>query len=135
MNYKKIIKSQQLRFFILRFLQWVPDSIMLRIQYRMKMGFWPSFSHPTRYTEKLQLYKMKYRDPIMHQCVDKYEVREYVKNKGIGYILNDLYGVYDTPNEIDFSMLPEKFVMKTTTGGGGQNVIVITDKASCDLEE
>lgn len=135
MDYKKIIKSQQLRFTILRCLQWVPDSIMLRIQYRIKMGFWPDFKHPKRFTEKLQLYKMKYRDPIMHQCVDKYEVRKYVESKGLGHILNELYGVYDSPDEIDFSALPDKFVIKTTTGGGGQNVIVVTDKGTCDYEE
>lgn len=135
MNYKNIVKDQQLRFKILRLLQWVPDSVMLRIQYRIKLGFWPNFKNPTRYTEKLQLYKMKYRNPVMHQCVDKYEVRKYVESKGLGHILNELYGVYDRPEEINFEMLPDKFVMKTTTGGGGQNVIVVTDKNSCNLDE
>lgn len=119
MNYKKIFRSQQLRFRIMRMLQWVPDSVMLRVQYRIKMGFWPDFKHPKRFTEKLQLYKMKYRNPVMHQCVDKYEVRKYVESKGLGHILNELYGVYDKPEEINFDALPDKFVMKTTTGGGG----------------
>ncbi|MBO5629986.1 MAG: hypothetical protein J5965_13040, partial [Aeriscardovia sp.] len=64
MNYKSIVKDQQLRFRILRLLQWVPDSVMLMVQYRMKLGFWPNFKEPTRYTEKLQLYKMKYRNPV-----------------------------------------------------------------------
>ena len=68
----------------------------------------------------------------MHQCVDKYEVRKYVESKGLGHILNELYGVYDSPNEIDFEKLPEKFVMKTTTGGGGLNVIVVKDKSKTD---
>lgn len=135
MNYKKIIKSQQLRFRIMRLLQWVPDCIMIRLQYRVKLGFWPNLKHPERYTEKLQLYKMKYRNPIMHQCVDKYEVRKYVESKGLGHILNELYGVYDSSDEIDFSKLPDKFVVKTTTGGGGQNVIVVTDKAKCNIVE
>ncbi len=135
MDYKKIIKSQQLRFRIMRLLQWVPDNVMLRVQYRMKMGFWPDFNHPTRYTEKIQLYKMKYRNPVMHQCVDKYEVRKYVESKGLGHILNELYGVYDKPEDIDFESLPDQFVMKTTTGGGGQNVIVVTDKSTCNFEE
>ena len=78
---------------------------------------------------------MKYRNPLMHQCVDKYEVRKYVESKGLGHILNELYGVYDSPNEIDFEKLPEKFVMKTTTGGGGLNVIVVKDKSKTDQEE
>lgn len=135
MNYKSIVKDQQLRFKILRLLQWVPDSVMLRIQYRIKLGFWPDFKNPTRYTEKLQLYKMKYRNPVMHQCVDKYDVRKYVESKGLGHILNELYGIYDKPDVIDFDSLPNKFVMKTTTGGGGLNVIVVTDKISCNLDE
>ena len=99
------------------------------------MGFWPNFKHPTRFTEKLQLYKMHYRNPVMHQCVDKYEVRKFVENKGLGHILNELYGVYDSPEEINFETLPNKFVMKTTAGGGGLNVIVVTDKEQCDFNE
>jgi hypothetical protein len=99
------------------------------------MGFWPDFKHPKRFTEKLQLYKMRYRNPVMHQCVDKYEVRKYVESKGLGHILNELYGVYDRPEDIDFDTLPNKFVMKTTTGGGGLNVIVVKDKSKTDQEE
>ena len=135
MNYKKIIRSQQLRFKILHLFRWMPDSVMLRIQYRIQMGFWPDFKHPKRFTEKLQLYKMKYRNPIMAQCVDKYEVRKYVESKGLGYILNELYGVYNTFDEIDFNSLPDKFVIKSTTGGGGFNVIVVQDKSTCEWEE
>lgn len=135
MNYKHIIRSQKLRFIILKKLNWLPDSIMLRLQYRIKMGFWPNFKHPKRFTEKLQLYKMKYRNPVMIQCVDKYEVRNYVERKGLGHILNDLYGVYDSIDEINFSSLPDKFVIKSTTGGGGLNVIVVKNKSQCDFEE
>lgn len=133
MNYKKIVWSQRLRFKILRTLNWLPDSLMLRFQYHVKMGFWPNFKHPTRFTEKLQLYKMKYRNPIMSQCVDKYEVRKYVESKGLTEILNELYGVCDTINEIDFNSLPDKFVLKSTTGGGGLNVIVVKDKSQYDF--
>lgn len=135
MDYKKIIKSQQLRFKVLRLLKWVPDNVMLRMQYRIKMGFWPNFKHPQRFTEKLQLYKMRYRNPVMHQCVDKYEVRKYVKSKGLGHILNELYGLYDKPEDIDFDKLPEKFVLKTTDGGGGLNVILVRNRSVCNRED
>ena len=135
MNYKRIIRNQQLRFKILERLNWVPDDIMLRLQYRLKMGFWPDFKHPRRFTEKIQLYKMRYRNPIMHQCVDKYEVRKFVESKGLGQILNELYGVYDSPEEIDFSSMPEQFVIKTTDGGGGLNVIVVKNKKDADFDD
>ena len=135
MNYKKIVRSQKLRFAILDKLAWVPDLLMLRVQYRIKMGFWPDFKNPKRFTEKLQLYKAKYRNPVMTQCVDKFEVRKYVEGKGLGSLLNKLYGVYDTPEEIDFQSLPQKFVVKTTDGGGGLNVIVVKDKESADFDK
>lgn len=135
MNYKKIISNQSVRFKILNALRWVPDSIMLRIQYRIKFGFWPNFSHPKRYTEKIQLYKMKYRNPVMGQCVDKYEVRSYVDSKGLGHILNKCYGVFDDANQIDFNKLPNSFVLKTTDGGGGENVIIVRDKKQFDENE
>lgn len=123
-----------MRFKILHALEWIPDSIMLRIQYRIKMGWWPNFKHPKRYTEKIQLYKMKYRNPIMCQCVDKYDVHQYVEAKGLSAILNRIYGVYDNASDIDFSVFPNKFVAKTTGGGGGENVAVIRDAANTDLE-
>ena len=135
MDYKRIIKSRKRRSAILSKLGWIPDSIMLRLQYRIKMGFWPDFKHPQRLSEKLQLYKMHYRNPSMPRCVDKYDVREYVEGKGLHGILNRLYGVYDDVSEIQFDTLPDRFVMKSTTGGGGFNVLVVKDKNAIDRQE
>lgn len=135
MEYKKFVKSQSLRFKILRMMSWVPDSWMVRVQYRIKQGRWPNMKHPTRYTEKLQLYKLKYRNPLMHQCVDKLEVRSYLGKKGFGNLLTELYGVYNTPEEIVFDTLPNRFVIKSTSGGGGNNVIVVRDKTALNLSE
>lgn len=132
MDYKKILKSQSSRFAILKALSWIPDSIMLRLQYRIKVGRWPNLKHPTRFTEKLQLYKMKYRNPLMFQCVDKYEVREYIKTKGLGDTLVPLIGVYDDARDIPFEDLPNRFVLKTTDGGGGRAVLVVKDKKNID---
>lgn len=101
MNYKKIIKSQNARFVILKALKWIPDRIMLSIQYKIKTGRKCNLGNPTRYTEKIQLYKMYYRNNILPICVDKYRVREYVCQKGLSYILNTLYGVYEDCKDID----------------------------------
>ena len=62
MNYKKIFKSQKVRFLILKFLSFVPDSIMLKLQYRIKMGTKLNLADPKRFTEKLQWYKINHRD-------------------------------------------------------------------------
>ena len=135
MNYKKFLKSQGLRFKILNFFSWIPDKAMVKIQYRIKTGRKLNLKNPKRYTEKLQLYKLKYRNPAMRQCADKYEVRKYVESKGLGNILNELYGVYDNPDEIDFDKLPKSFVLKDTLGGGGNSVILVADKSKINLDE
>ncbi len=135
MNYKRIIRSQKIRFAILNCLKWVPDDLMIKIQYRIKMGRKLDLKKPKRFTEKIQWYKLNYRNPIMHQCVDKYEVRKYVESKKLKNILNTIYGVYDDVNEIDFDKLPNKFVIKTTSGGGGQNILIVDDKSKLDIEK
>lgn len=135
MNYKKIFKSRKLRFKLLNLLSWIPDKTMIKIQYKIKTGRKLNLKNPQRFTEKLQWYKLYYRNPIMCKCVDKYEVREYVKSKGLENILNELYGVYDKPEDIDFDKLPNKFVIKTTAGSGSQNVFICKNKKELNREE
>ena len=135
MDYKKIIKSRKLRIKILNMLNFIPDKLMLKIQYRIKMGRKLDLKNPQRYTEKLQLYKLNYKNPVMKKCVDKYEVRKYVEELGCSKILNELYGVYNSPDEIDFDSLPNSFVIKDTLGGGGNSVILVRDKSKLDIEK
>lgn len=135
MDYKKIIKSRKLRQNILRFLSFIPDKQMIEFQYRIKTGRRLNLKEPKRFTEKLQWYKLYYKNPLMIQCVDKYDVREYVKSKGLGDILIPCYGVYESPEEINWNALPNQFVMKDTLGGGGTSVIIVKNKASEDIEE
>ena len=129
MNYRDIIKSRDLRIKILSYLSWIPDGIMLRLQYWMQTGRHLDLENPRRFTEKIQVYKMKYRNPNMLRCTDKYEVRSYVKEKGLGDYLIPLIGIYDRVDKIDFNHLPNQFVAKTTDGGGGNQVLVVRDKS------
>jgi hypothetical protein len=66
--------------------------------------------------------------------VDKQDVRTYVKEKGLKHILVDSYGVWDNAALIDFNSLPNSFVLKTTNGGGGLNVLLVPDKKKLDIE-
>ncbi len=134
-NYKRLIKSRNLRIKILDILSFVPDSMMLKIQYRMKMGRKLDLKNPKRYTEKLQWYKINYHNLILKKCVDKYEVRSYVKEKGLSEILVDCYGVFEDVSEIEWSKLPQKFIMKKTNGGGGINIFICKDKDSLNKEQ
>lgn len=133
MNYKKVIKSQKVRFLILRMLRWIPASIMLKLQYRIKFGRTLNIKETKRFSEKLQHYKLYYRNNEMCNCVDKYLVRQFVNSRGCHQYLNKLYGIYDRADDIDFSVLPDRFVVKTTDGGGGENVLICEDKSALDI--
>ena len=65
----------------------------------------------------------------MPQCTDKYEVRKYIIRKGFDYLLIPLFGIYESPNDIDFDTLPKKFIAKTTDGSGGNQVFICRDKS------
>ncbi len=134
MNYKKILKNQKLRFMILSLLNFIPDKMMIKLQYYIKTGRKLDLNNPKRYSEKIQWYKLYYRNPIMHKCVDKLKVRDFIKEKGLSNILNELYGVYNKAEDIKFDDLPQKFVIKTTLGGGGLNVFICNDKKKLDYQ-
>lgn len=132
MNYKDLIRSQDFRFKILRFLRFIPDSIMIKIQYRIKLGRTLNLKNPERYSEKLQWYKLNYKNELITQCADKFEVRKYIEDKGLNFILNKLYRVYSTVEEINFDELPNEFVMKTTNGSGTN--ILCKNKGDIQIE-
>lgn len=131
--YKKIFKSKNLRFRILSALRFVPDKPMLRLQYRIKCGRPLNLKDPKRYTEKIQWYKLFYRDPVMQQCADKYQVRKYVEEHGLGHILNELYDVFETPEDIRLDHLPEQFVLKLSNGSGTN--LLCRNKSELNLPE
>jgi hypothetical protein len=135
MDYKKIIKNRETRIKILQFLSFIPDKPMIKLQYRLKTGRKLNLKNPKRFTEKLQWYKLYYKNPKMIQCVDKYDVREYVKAKGLEEILIPCYGVYDSVDDINWERLPNQFVMKDTLGGGGNSVVIVTDKSKENIEK
>ena len=130
-GYKKIIKNKKTRYKILKMLKTIPDKSMIKLQYRIKLHRGLNLKNPQRYTEKIQWYKLNYRNPLMQKCVDKYYVREYVKEKGLENILNTLYQVVDCAQDLDFNLLPNKFIIKTTNGSGTN--IICRNKSSLDI--
>ncbi len=132
--YKKIVTSRRLRLRILQFFTFIPDKTMVAFQYWVKLGRKVNWKNPRRLTEKIVFYKLFYRNPLMIQCADKNDVRDYVSSCGCGEILNERYGIYDSVEEIDFDALPSQFVLKDTLGSGGNSVIVCLNKDDLDLD-
>ena len=91
-----------------------------------------NYRNPKDINEKLFWLARYWQDPRIVQCADKLAVRDYVKSKGLEHILNEIYAVYETADDIDFSLLPEKFVIKTNHCGGGINMVICEDKSFLD---
>ena len=73
-----------------------------------------------------------YRPPLMSQLADKYAVRPYVAERVGPHILNELYGAWDRVGDIDFSRLPDTFVLKVNWGW--RMNLFCRDRATFDVE-
>jgi len=112
-----------------------PDKLYLKLLYRLKLGRKLDLKTPKRFTEKLQWLKLYDRKPLYTQLVDKAEVKKYVTGIiGSEYIIPTL-GVWNSPNDIDWDRLPERFILKTTHGGGGSGVVFCNDKSLLDRKK
>jgi len=110
----------------------VPDIIYLKVNYRLMMNEKLNLHDPKTFNEKLQWLKLYNRNPIYTQLVDKYEVRKYISEKiGAEYLI-PLLGVWNRFEEINFSELPNEFVLKCTHDSG--SVIICRDKSSLDMD-
>lgn len=95
-----------------------------------------NWNNPEMLDEKLMILNstVYYKNQMIIDCADKYRVREYVESCGLKHILNDLYGVWNTPEEINIDELPNSFALKKNNDAGG--VLVVRDKKTEEnLEE
>lgn len=110
----------------------ISDKVFLKIMYKRRMKNKLNLKNPRTFNEKLQWLKLYDRNPEYTKMVDKYEVKQYISDKiGKEYIIPTI-GVYDKFEDINFSELPEKFVMKCTHDSG--STIVCRDKKVFDIE-
>lgn len=134
---KRYVKSPYL--LIARIIRCFPrifsDKLYLTLLYRGSTGEWINWSSPQTFNEKLQWLKIYNRKEEYGMMVDKNRVKEYVANKiGKEYVIPTL-AHWDKAEKIDLNSLPNEFVLKTTHGGGGQDVIICRDKEKLDLDK
>lgn len=104
------------------------DEKYLSEEFNFTFGYYPNIIKPKTYNEKLLWLKLNWRDDRCYDLVDKFKVRSYLQQEGLENILIPLYGVYDSWNDINFDVLPNQFVIKTTHGGGSTGVFIVTNK-------
>ena len=94
----------------------LPQKSFIKIHYKYQTGKTLNLDDPKDFSEKIQWLKIYYKPPILTRLVDKYEVRSYVSDRVGKNYLNEIYGVYERPEDIDFTILPERFMLKATHG-------------------
>ena len=110
-------------------------SFMSKIYFRIVLGYKLNLNDPKSFNEKLQWLKLNHwaNDLRVIQCADKYAVRSYIESVGKKEILNDLLYVWDKPEQIDWDILPNQFVLKCNHGCGYN--IICSDKTKLDKAE
>lgn len=102
--------------------------------YKSVFGKKISLENPATINEKIQYLKLKeyYKNDLVTICCDKYRVRDYLEKSGFAKLLPTLYGVYDKPSQIEWDVLPEKYVIKCNHGSGYN--IFVEDGKKVDKE-
>lgn len=107
------------------------EDLFNRIKFLFYNGRMPELRKPEEFHEKVLWLKMNQRYHLMTQSTDKYEVRQQVANAVGARYLIPLLGVYESADSIDFSELPNRFVIKPSHGSGWN--IAVTDKSTANL--
>ena len=88
------------------------DRLYLRILYFLKTGQSLNLRNPEGYREKIQWLKLYNRSPRYTVLVDKHLVKDVVaRTIGADHIIPTI-AVWDDPDQVDFDVLPDQFVIK-----------------------
>lgn len=106
-------------------LSWMNDKANIKLIYYLRTGEKLRLDDPKSFNEKLQWLKVYDHNPRYTNLVDKIEAKRLIGEIiGNQYIV-PLYGVWERAEDIDFSILPDKYVLKCNHDQG--SVIVISD--------
>lgn len=108
------------------------DDEYLRRRWKAVMGVELDLDNPTTFNEKLQWLKLYDRNPIYTTMVDKFDAKQYIADiVGSEHIIPTI-GIWEDPEKIDFSSLPNQFVLKCTHNSG-LGMCICRDKSALNI--
>ncbi|WP_454871115.1 ATP-grasp fold amidoligase family protein [Priestia megaterium] len=107
----------------------------MKAKFKKVHGYELNIQNPKTFSEKIQWMKLFGKLEKYSKYVDKYEVRDFVKDRIGEQYLVPLIQVNNNVKEINFELLPNSFVMKATHGCGWN--IIVNDKSNIneDIEK
>lgn len=127
-----LLKVLCMRFYE-RFPNLISDEKHAKLLFWIMFGYIPDLNDPKTMNEYICATKIRDEKLSYWKYTDKYAVREYVAQTVGEQYLNEVVGIFDSFDEIDFQKLPLAFAMKATHGSS-YNVIV-PDKNRLDVSE
>ncbi len=107
------------------------DRVFVEEMFVRAHGCLPNLDRPRTFNEKLAWTKLHRHEPIYAELADKSRCKHYVREHlGSQFIIESIVE-YDSAHELDFSSLPDRFVLKPSHGSGW--TIIVWDKATADL--
>lgn len=115
--------------------KFLPKETMCKIYSWVLLKKKVDLKRPRTFNEKIQWCKIHDfpNDPLVVKGADKYAVREYVKEKGLGDSLVPLLGAWRDARDINWDELPDKFMLKCAHGCAYN--ILCSDKATLDKKK
>ncbi|MGU9047071.1 ATP-grasp fold amidoligase family protein [Clostridium perfringens] len=111
-------------------LRFLPDTLYVKLYFRLKLKRKLDLNNPVTLNEKLQWMKFNDRNPLYSIVSDKLAVRSYIKDEIGEEYLVPLIGSWKTFDEINFDKLPNQFVIKCNHDSGG--LFICKNKKSID---
>lgn len=108
------------------------DECLLKRKYKLVTGTNLNLEHPQLFNEKLQWLKINLRNPLFTLMVDKYRIKKYLASKTDLCSVIELIAVFENPSQIQWTSLPNQFVIKCNHAGG---VIICKDKTTFNEEK
>ena len=97
--------------------------IVINYIWERKYGHKIDWNNPVDLNEKIQWLICFGDTSKWSDLADKYKVRMYIQEKGYSYLLPKLLGVWKDANDINYDILPDKFVLKCNHDSGSTRVI------------
>lgn len=121
----------QLRKNIMFFL---PHKTVHTIRYWNEFHKTINWKNPQLYDEKICWLIANIYDEKYGKYADKYQVRSFVEQCGLGNLLVPLVGVFDSVKDINYEQLPDMFILKSTQGSGKDFYEICNNKQNLDLK-
>lgn len=107
------------------------DRQFIKLMFYHRVGYWCNLQTPQTFCEKIQWLKLNNQRPDFTKLVDKVDSKGFVERiVGKEYIIPTL-GVWDHFDDIDFSKLPDGFILKCAHDSS--KGVVVKDKTQIDI--